>query len=112
MLFNFRVDQVNQRSEGSYIDELSCLYPLKAADFQILSVATWVSPHSGAEYPMGWQISVPEYGLEMSLTPVVEDEELCMVQDTCYWEGPVAVSGTREGEPISGQGYVELTGHQ
>lgn len=112
MLFNFRINQANERSEGSYIDELSCLYPLDAPDFQILPVGTWVSPHSGAEYPMGWQVSIPEHGLELSLNPDMEDQELCMILDTCYWEGPVRVTGTREGEPVSGQGYVELTGYQ
>jgi predicted secreted hydrolase len=112
MLFNFRVNQVTERSEGSYIDELSCLYPLEAPHFQIAGVDTWVSPHSGAEYPMGWNVLLPEYGLELSLDPVMEDQELCMALDTCYWEGPIVVSGTRQGEPISGRGYVELTGYQ
>ena len=59
-----------------------------------------------------WEISIPEYGFELSLTPAVEDQELCFVLDTCYWEGPIVVSGTRNGEPISGRGYVELTGYQ
>lgn len=112
MLSNIRVDQVNKQTDGSYIDELSCLYPLEASDFQLVSTDTWVSPHSGAAYPLGWEVSVPEHGLELSLTPVMEDQELCMILDICYWEGAIEVSGTREGEPISGQGYVELTGYQ
>ena len=28
-----------------------------------------------------------------------------------YWEGAVDVSGQRDGKPISGRGYVELTGY-
>ena len=28
-----------------------------------------------------------------------------------YWEGAVRVSGTRQGRPVSGHGYVELTGY-
>jgi predicted secreted hydrolase len=112
MLFNFRVNQVNDRSEGSYIDELSCLYPLDTPGFQIVALDTWVSPRSGAAYPMGWQISIPERGLELSLDPPVQDQELCMILDACYWEGPVQVTGTRGGEPVSGRGYVELTGYQ
>jgi predicted secreted hydrolase len=112
MLFNFRVDQVTERSEGSFFDELNCLYPLDASDFQVLGLGTWVSPHSGAEYPMGWHVSLPDHELELTLDPVMEDQELCMILDTCYWEGPVAVSGTRQGEPIAGQGYVEMTGYQ
>jgi predicted secreted hydrolase len=28
-----------------------------------------------------------------------------------YWEGAVRVEGTREGRPVQGRGYVELTGY-
>jgi hypothetical protein len=28
-----------------------------------------------------------------------------------YWEGSVRVRGTQRGKPITGQGYVELTGY-
>jgi predicted secreted hydrolase len=28
-----------------------------------------------------------------------------------YWEGSVSIEGTRAGRPVTGQGYVELTGY-
>jgi predicted secreted hydrolase len=28
-----------------------------------------------------------------------------------YWEGAVRVEGTRAGEPLSGFGYLEMTGY-
>jgi predicted secreted hydrolase len=28
-----------------------------------------------------------------------------------YWEGAVDIQGTASGKPVSGQGYVELTGY-
>jgi predicted secreted hydrolase len=28
-----------------------------------------------------------------------------------YWEGAVETTGTAEGKPIRGQGYMELTGY-
>lgn len=112
MLYSFRGSEGHEHSEGSYFDENSSLHSFEGSDFQIASVDTWVSPYSGAEYPLGWEIAIPEYGFELSLTPAMEDQELCFVLDTCYWEGPIVVSGTRNGEPISGRGYVELTGYQ
>ena len=30
---------------------------------------------------------------------------------TLYWEGACSVSGTRNGVPVSGNAYVELTGY-
>jgi predicted secreted hydrolase len=29
-----------------------------------------------------------------------------------YWEGAVRVEGRRGGQPLHGQGYVELTGYE
>jgi predicted secreted hydrolase len=31
--------------------------------------------------------------------------------DIVYWEGSVSFSGRRDGAPVSGDGYVELTGY-
>ena len=59
----------------------------------------------------GFLVAVPEQELELTLTPVTEDQELCMILDICYWEGAIEVSGTRGGAPVSGRGYVELTGY-
>jgi len=28
-----------------------------------------------------------------------------------YWEGAIDIEGTRDGDPIHGRGYVELTGY-
>jgi predicted secreted hydrolase len=28
-----------------------------------------------------------------------------------YWEGAVRIQGTRAGQPVTGRGYVELTGY-
>jgi predicted secreted hydrolase len=43
------------------------------------------------------------------VVPRVADQE--MRTSFTYWEGAVAVSGTASGHPVSGQGYVELTGY-
>ena len=34
-----------------------------------------------------------------------------VLEPIAYWEGLVQATGTREGKPIEGQGYVELTGY-
>ena len=47
------------------------------------------------------------------LKPVLPDQELNAAETTgaTYWEGEVGVTGTRDGTPLSGEGYVELTGY-
>ena len=96
---------------------------LAADDFTVTSTGTWTSPHTGAKYPAGWQITVHRQSLicdlTMDLTPTVADQELDTRASTgvVYWEGSqrVAVTPCGEGDQLGGQlggeAYVELTGY-
>jgi predicted secreted hydrolase len=86
---------------------------LSVADIRIESTGTWTSPKSQAVYPNRWRIAIPSLDVRLDLVPVLADQELrttSSVQVT-YWEGAVSVSGTKQGRPIQGQGYAELTGY-
>lgn len=98
---------------GSYSDPEGRVTDLKASDLEVKPTGSWTSPHSGAAYPSGWKLRLPARGLDLELRPVVPDQELNTLQSTgvSYWEGDVAVSGTRNGSPIGGRAYVELTGY-
>jgi predicted secreted hydrolase len=74
------------------------------------ATGSWTSPHTGAIYPSGWRIQLPD-GARLELKPRLVDQELYFPGATsgqvmAYWEGAVAVSGDR-----TGLGYVELTGY-
>lgn len=71
--------------------------------------ATWTSPKSGGRYPAAWRIRIFSEALDLSVRPRLADQELDGTYR--YWEGAVEVHGTREGRPVSGRGYVELTGY-
>ncbi len=81
--------------------------------FSVEVTDRWTSPRTGAEYPAGWQIEVPEEDLEIDLTPTVSDQELDTRATTgvVYWEGSQRVEATRRGRPVGGEAYVELTGY-
>jgi predicted secreted hydrolase len=64
---------------------------------------------SGAVYPETWQIRIPAEGLELVVRPILADQEL--TTSFRYWEGAVDVKGTRNGKPIAGRGYLEMTGY-
>ncbi len=83
---------------------------LDAAGVQVHVLARWRSPHSGAEYPARWRLSVPSAGLDLDLTPTIPDQELDARASTgmIYWEGSVEAS--QAGQPV-GRGFVELTGY-
>jgi predicted secreted hydrolase len=81
--------------------------------FSIRPSAEWTSPNSGATYPAAWRISVPSEDLEIELLPSVADQELDTRATTgvIYWEGSQVVRATRDGVPLDGEAYVELTGY-
>jgi predicted secreted hydrolase len=86
---------------------------LTSADTQIEVLDRWTSAASGARYPSRWRISVPASGLLLNLVPEQSDQELITRRSTqvTYWEGAVRISGILRDSPISGSGYVELTGY-
>ena len=82
---------------------------LRSTDFEIAVLERWTSPESRAAYPARWRLHVPSEGLELEVTPLVADQE--MRTAFVYWEGAVSVTGTSRGRPLTGRGYVELTGY-
>lgn len=86
---------------------------LTRADFVVRTTDQWSSPHSRAQYPAKWIVEVPSVPLEVTITPVLADQELRTENSTrvTYWEGAVDVRGQYRNAPVTGNGYVELTGY-
>jgi predicted secreted hydrolase len=86
---------------------------LPADAVHVEAIGAWTSPRTAATYPSGWRITVPAAALDVTVTPTVLDQELDTRATTgvIYWEGSQTVTGTRDGRPIAGRGYVELTGY-
>ncbi|MFL5346741.1 MAG: lipocalin-like domain-containing protein [Hyalangium sp.] len=96
-------------SAGSDIPPQGEKVRLSRDEVRIEVLDTWKSPHSGATYPARWRISVPSRQLVLDITPAQADQELPV--SVHYWEGAVRIQGTRAGQPLTGRGYVELTGY-
>lgn len=99
-------------SSGSYIDAQGKMHFLPAAAFFLTTGATWQSPHSGARYPIAWEIRVPSLNLVLHAKTDLQDQELSSANAPTYWEGAVTYSGTRRGKSIAGAGYLEMTGYR
>ena len=95
-------------SAGTFVDPNGKASHLQANDVDVAVLRDWKSP-SGGTYPAQWQLIVPRLGLEVTVTPVISDQELFTT--VRYWEGAVDVQGRRDTQPIGGRGYVELTGY-
>lgn len=96
-------------SAGTLVEADGSARRLASVDVLLTVSRTWSSPESGGEYPAGWRMQVPEAGIDLTLEPWLEDQEMRL--SFVYWEGAVRVRGTSAGRPIDGNGYVELTGY-
>lgn len=101
--------EIDPFSKGLYIRPDGTTKLLKMADFSIEAGASWTSPHSGAVYPAEWVVRVPGEDLEISIKPLIRDQELNV--SFVYWEGAVSIEGVKGKIVIEGRGYVELTGY-
>jgi predicted secreted hydrolase len=105
-----------RKSDGTYSDEAGSFVTadgktieLKNEEFDVTTTGeTWESETTGAIYPVQWKITVPRYGIDVMVNPVMPDQEMDTRASTgiVYWEGAVDIVGSHEGV-----GYVELTNY-
>jgi predicted secreted hydrolase len=95
-------------SAGTFVDAAGFATPLRNDDVEIAVQRHWDSPRGG-RYPAQWTLRVRSQQLQLTVTPLLADQELST--QPRYWEGAVQVSGQRHGQPVSAQGYVELVGY-
>jgi predicted secreted hydrolase len=103
-----RDDTRDRHSAGTWVEASGRSRPLSNDEVTIEVAGHW-SNAQGTRYPALWRMRVPALALEVSVRPVLADQELLTTPD--YWEGAVDVSGTRAGQNIAGRGYVELVGY-
>ena len=100
-------------SSGTFVPAGGAPRPIAWKDVRLAPTSSWTSPHSKAIYPASWSLSVASVGLTARITPLLADQELSTTRSTgvTYWEGACKVEGTRDGRPIGGRAYVEMTGY-
>ena len=110
MFYNLRLNDGRQdpMSAGTWIDADGNASRIARSELEIVVTDQWQSP-SGGIYPAAWTLHLPKKSLRLEIVPVLADQEL--ITTVRYWEGAVDVRGERSGLPVSGRGYVELTGY-
>ncbi|MFN8522085.1 MAG: lipocalin family protein [Chloroflexota bacterium] len=115
LMLNLIRDDTHQvrMAYGTVVERDGTYAHLDAEAFEVSPRGQWVSPHSGAAYPGGWEARVPSRGLSLTIEPLLKDQELRTGQTTgnTYWEGACRVVGNRAGWQVTGRAYVELTGY-
>ena len=100
-------------SSATLIDSQGQSRTISRDEFKLTVKDTWKSPHSGAVYPAKWRLQITPVSLDITITPNLADQEMHTSETTgvIYWEGSVSASGNKGGNPVTGAGYVELTGY-
>lgn len=109
MLFELRSRKGEPTRAGTLIDKggsgRSFVPP--AGALEVLD--HWTNAQTATRYPARWRWRLPEFGFDLEIRPLLANQELDL--GFRYWEGAVEVTGTSNGEPVTGRGYVELTGY-
>ena len=95
--------------EGTLVEADGTQHLIASEDFTLQVLDEWTSPRSDITYPSGWRVQLPAFAFDVEVTPLVRDQE--MQVSYVYWEGAVMVTGTVDNAPVTGRGYVELTGY-
>ena len=105
--------KIHPASSGSRVDANGEVLHLAQDDFSVNVSKTWKSRETDAVYPAHWRIQIPSLALDLAISPNLPDQEMQTLQSTgvIYWEGSVSLTGTKQGQSLTGQGYIELTGY-
>jgi predicted secreted hydrolase len=116
MLFHIRRHDgsIDPYSAGTYVDAEGRATHLRSTDLKLEpSEEKWTSPVTGATYPIHWKIAIPILGIELDAKTPLASQELTGNSRLApnYWEGAIFLSGKRNSQPLSGAGYLEMTGY-
>jgi predicted secreted hydrolase len=115
MVFLLRTEKqtLQAASSGTFVDAAGQTRHLNKNDFKIEVLDTWKSRHSSARYPSRWRLRIEPLSIDVTVKPNLSDQEMRTLGSTgvTYWEGSVSIEGRKEGRPVKGRGYVELTGY-
>lgn len=96
-------------SSGSLIAADGSTMRLERDDFVLEALEHWTSAATNSRYPVGWNVELPAQNLRLEVRPLIPNQEMNLA--IRYWEGAVVAQGSRDGESVTGRGYLELTGY-
>jgi predicted secreted hydrolase len=112
MLYFLRLEDggVEPVSGGTLVLPDGATQTLSVGEVTVRAAREWLSPVSGARYPLDWRVTIPTAQLDLRVEPWLDAQEMQL--NFAYWEGAVKVTGSSGGVPVTGNGYVELTGYR
>lgn len=112
MLFQIRLKDGGRDaySHGTFVHADGSTTSIKNDDFVLEGGRKWRSRKTGGGYPVEWKMAIPKFSLELEVRARMNDQEL-ELNPIAYWEGSIAATGRKDGVPVKGRGYLEMTGY-
>jgi predicted secreted hydrolase len=104
-----RDGSIDPCSSGKWVGSDGRTVDLASNDLILQPIRTWTSVDGKATYPIGWRLIIPKLSFTADVTTPVDNQELNV--GVRYWEGCIRVLGTKDEQPVTGKGYLELTGY-
>jgi predicted secreted hydrolase len=84
-------------------------------NYEMTPLAFWTDPQSGREFAVKWRVTLNEPTRQVDLVVDRRIDQSVMrlgifdLLPLCFWEGPCTVSGTINGQSVSGTAFAEVT---
>ena len=111
MAFRLRDENEQHYHYALFVDPQGNQVVFKSSEISMVSDQIWQSPKTGSKYPQRWRLNLQndERSLSLTVDSLIPDQEHS--DSFNYYEGLVSVSGKLDGQSMSGEGYMELTGY-
>jgi len=116
MLFRIRRQDgsLDPYSSGTFVDAQGRSMHLRESDFALRPLNDrWKSTATNANYPIHWRITIPKLHLDFETRTLLPSQELTESSTLApnYWEGSIEINGKKGETPVTGVGYLEMTGY-
>ena len=95
-------------ARGYRVDAQGDVERFEAAVTDMTPTRGWQRESHGTRYPLYWRLSTRD--LDLDIEPLVEDQAHAF--SASVWSGVVVAHGRSRGRPVSGTGFLELTGYE
>jgi predicted secreted hydrolase len=115
MLYRLRAatGSTDPHSSGTIVGSDGRSRTLTAAQFTLDPTRVWTSRATQGRYPVEWHVQVGGEQIDLHVRPALDAQELATTlrSGVAYWEGAIEIEGTHRSAPVTGRGYLELTGY-
>jgi predicted secreted hydrolase len=115
LLLNEMTSGKPDSSMANIIEKDGSIRFTRGVSFQ--KIKSWKSLRTNARYPVEWQISIPEFGMDLHVEATFPNQEMLIIGPIqAIWEGTCKVTGKEthangKGKSLEGKGFMELVGY-